>query len=89
MVCPANREEMSFTSEEEMRKVDHTPIPSELPAVNFTSASLLLQLMRLAALHVLWMNLKRIEARRRVRWWSYHTDERSFASLCYSFDETP
>lgn len=52
---------MSFTSEEETeeRMVDHTPIPCGLTAVNFTSASLLLQLMRVATLHVLWMTSDR------------------------------
>lgn len=92
MVCHANKEEMRFTSEEEMGKDDHTPIPSESPAVNFTSASLLLQLTRVGAFHVLWMNLKRIEAGRRGWWWSYRTDgnldERIFSSLGYSFDGT-
>lgn len=56
--CPINGEEMRFTSWEEMVRDDHTPIPSESPAVNYTSASLLLQLTSEGALHVSWMSWK-------------------------------
>lgn len=48
--CPANGEEMIFTSLEVMGKYNHTPVPSETQAVNFTSASPLLQPMSEATL---------------------------------------
>lgn len=56
--CPANGEEMIFISWEETRRDNHTPIPSESPAVNFTSTSLRLQLTSEGVLHVLCMRWK-------------------------------
>lgn len=55
---------MIFTSWEETGRDDHTPIPSESPAVNFTSASLRLQPTSEGALHVLWMRWRARENER-------------------------